>query len=294
MFAGTPEAVGDGAEAFKQGLKEQGYVEGSNLKIEYRWGMGQYDKLPALAAELVAHRVAVIVTSGGEPAALAAKNATSIIPIVFGVGGDPVRLGLVESLSRPGGNATGISLLTPGLERKRLELISQMRPDATTIAVLVNPNNPIAKLEIDEVERASEVLGRKIRLLQVSRDEDVDAAFLTISQQQIRALVVTADPYYYSRRAKLASSSAHSTAAAVFPFREFAIDGGLMSYGTSPLDTWRWQGSYAGRILNGEKPADLPVQQATRVALVLNMKTAKAQGLTFPLALLGRADEVIE
>src|SRR6516165_9497228 len=174
LFAGTPEAVGDGAEAFKQGLKEQGYVEGSNLKIEYRWGMGQYDKLPALAAELVAHRVAVIVTSGGEPAALAAKNATSIIPIVFGVGGDPVRLGLVESLSRPGGNATGISLLTPGLERKRLELISQMRPDATTIAVLVNPNNPIAKLEIDEVERASEVLGRKIRLLQVSRDEDVD------------------------------------------------------------------------------------------------------------------------
>jgi putative tryptophan/tyrosine transport system substrate-binding protein len=294
LFSGTPEAFAVGTEWFKRGLKEEGFADGDNLKIEYRWGLGQYDKLPALAAELVERRVAVIVTSGGEPAALAAKAATSTIPIVFGIGGDPVKIGLVTSLNRPGGNATGASLLTPGLERKRLELLCEMKPNAATIAVLVNPSNPLAELQIKEVEQAAQVLGKKILVVQASRDEDLDAAFTRLVQQQINALVVTADPFFYSRRAQLAASSARSAVVAIFAFREFALDGGLMSYGTSPLDIWRITGNYTGRILKGEKPADLPVQQATRVELVLNLKTAKALGISFPIPLLGRADEVIE
>jgi putative tryptophan/tyrosine transport system substrate-binding protein len=294
LFSGTPEAFAAGTDAFRSGLKEEGYVEGANLKIEYRWGLGQYDKLPALAADLVERQVAVIVTSGGEPAALAAKAATSTIPIVFGIGGDPVKLGLVTSINRPGGNATGASLLTPGLERKRVEVISQLKPDATTIAVLVNPSNPLAELQIDEVEQAAQALGRRILSMKANRDEDIDAAFTALSQQKISALVVTADPFFYSRRPQLAALSARSAVVAIFPFREFAIDGGLMSYGTSPLDIWRGTGNYTGRILNGAKPADLPVQQATRIELVLNLKTAKTLGVSFPVTLLGRADEVIE
>jgi putative ABC transport system substrate-binding protein len=294
LFSASPQAFAPLAVEFLRGLKEVGFVDGQNVTIEYRWGLGQYDKLPMLAAELVDRRVAVIVTTGGEPAALAAKAATSNIPIVFGVGGDPVKLGLVASLNRPGGNATGISLLTPGLERKRLQLLHEAAPKATNIAVLVNPRNQLAKTQIEEVLEAARIIEKQILILNASDDKELEAAFTSLVQQRVDALVVTADSFFYARRDQLVAMTAQAAVPTMFGFREFVAVGGLMSYGTSPSHIMRVMGTYTGRILKGENPADLPVQQAVEVELLLNLKAAKALGLTFPLSFLGRADEAIE
>jgi putative tryptophan/tyrosine transport system substrate-binding protein len=294
LFSASQEAFAPLAVGFLRGLKEAGFVDGENVTIEYRWGLGQYEKLSMLAAELVGRRVAVIVTTGGEPAALAAKAATSTIPIVFGVGGDPVTLGLVASLNRPGGNATGISLLTPGLERKRLELLHEVTPKAATFAGLVNPNNQLAKNQIEELQGAARIIGKQILILNASDDSELETAFTSLVQRRVDALVVTVDPFFYSRRDQLAAMTARVAVPAIFGFREFAAAGGLLSYGTSPLHIMRLMGTYTGRILKGENPADLPVQQAVEVELLLNLKAAKGLGLTFPLTLLGRADAVIE
>jgi putative ABC transport system substrate-binding protein len=294
LFTASPQAFAPLAAEFAHGLKETGFVEGQNLMIEYRWGLGQYDQLPMMANELVQRGVAVIVATGGEPAALAAKAATSTIPIVFGIGGDPVKLGLVASLSRPGGNATGISLLTPGLERKRLELLLELAPKATSIAVLVNPKNQLASNQVEELSEAAHIVKREVLVLNASDERELENTFASLSQRRVDALVVTADPFFYGRREQLAGLAARVAIPTIFAFREFVTAGGLMSYGTSPVYILRGIGNYTGRILKGEKPTELPVQQAVEVELLLNLKVAKALGLTFPVTLLGRADEVIE
>ena len=288
----SPEAFAPLKTGFLRGLKEAGFIDGQNVTIEYLWG--QYDKLPTLAVEFVNRRVAVIVAIGGEPAALAAKAATSEIPIVFGIGGDPVNLGLVASLNRPGRNATGVSLLTPGLERKRLELLHELMPKAATIGVLVNPNNQLAKLQIEEVQEAARIIGKQILILNAGGDKDLQAAFAALIEQHVDALVVTADPFFYSRRDELAAVTARVRVPTIFGFREFVAAGGLMSYGASPSHMTPIMGIYTGRILKGEKPAALPVQQAVGVELLLNLEAAKALGLEIPPTLLARADEVIE
>jgi putative ABC transport system substrate-binding protein len=279
--------------AFRKGLSEAGYVEGQNVAIEYRWTEGQYERLPTLAGELVRHQVALIV-AGSPPAALAAKVATATIPIVFVVGLDPVAAGLVASLNRPGGNATGMTLLTGPLVQKRLEFLRELIPNAANIAMLVNPTSPDAVPEIRDAEAAAQANGLQIKMLNASIPSELDAVFGSLADLRPDALLVGSDPFFLVRRDQFAAQTARAEIPAIFPFREFADSGGLISYGTNIGNTYRQAGIYAARILKGEKPADLPVQQPTKFELVINLKTAKSLGLTMPPTLLARADEVIE
>jgi putative ABC transport system substrate-binding protein len=292
LNSGTPEGYAQMVAAFHQGLKELGYVVGENVAIEFRWARGQYDRLPSLATELVRLNVAVIV--GNATPALAAKGAMTVIPIVFSTPGDPVELGLVASLNRPGGNLTGVSSLSAELGPKRLELLHELLPMAKIVAAFVNPNGRNSASQSRELRAAAATLGLQLHVLPASTERDFDAAFSTALRLRAGALVITADPLFNSSSEQLAALALRHAMPAIFQYREFAVAGGLISYGGSITDQWRLVGLYTGRVLRGQKPADLPVQQSTKIELVLNMKVAKALGITFPLALLGRADEVIE
>jgi putative tryptophan/tyrosine transport system substrate-binding protein len=280
--------------AFRRGLGDTGYVEGQNVAIEYRWAEGRDDRLPALAVDLVGRKVDVIVTSGGTLSALAAKRATSVIPIVFNVGGDPVEFGLVVSLARPGGNLTGVSIMTTELMPKRFELLSELVPQAGVFALLVNPNNPNAEPMIRDVQKAARARGVQLNILNASSESEIDAAFTSLVQQHAGALVVGADAFFGSQLDQLVALAARHAVPAIYEWREFAVAGGLISYGTNRTFAFRQAGFYAGRILKGANPADLPVQQPTKFELVINLETAKALGLTIPQTILARADEVIE
>jgi putative tryptophan/tyrosine transport system substrate-binding protein len=280
--------------AFRQGLREAGYVEGQNLAIEYRWAEGRYDRLPAMAAELVGRQVSLIAAQGGAAAAAAAQEATGAIPIVFSMGGDPVKEGIVASLSRPGGNVTGISVLTTQLAAKRLEIMREVVPKADVIAMLVNPTNMTNLEQLRDSQEAGRALGLRIHVLEASSASDFDPAFAAITRMRIGALVVGAEAYFHSQRERIVALAMRHAIPTIYEWREFADAGGLMSYGTDLAEGYRLVGVYAGRILKGAKPAELPVMQATKVQFVVNLKTAKALGLTVPLPLLGRADEVIE
>src|SRR5450631_2211434 len=279
---------------FRQGLKETGAVEGQNVTIEYRWADGQIGRLPGLAAELVQRQVAVLVTGGGEAPALAAKAATATIPTVFNIGNDPVKAGLVASLSRPGGNATGVNILTTELEAKRLGLLRELVPTASIIAHLVNPSYPPTETNVKDVAAAARVMGLQIILVEASSESGIDAAFAAIQQKRAGALLVGADPFFNGRRNQIVALAVRDALPAIFEQREFAVAGGLMSYGTSITDAYRQMGVYAGKILKGEKPADLPVVQSTKFEFVISLKTAKTLGLTLPPGPLSIADEVIE
>jgi putative ABC transport system substrate-binding protein len=279
---------------FRRGLQETGFVEGRNVAIEYRWAEGQYDRVPALAADLVRRQVAVIVTVGGETSAAAAKAATAAIPIVFNTGTDPVRLGLVASLARPGGNATGVNIFTTELAEKRLGLLRDLVPGVTTVAVLLNPNFATAVANVRESEGAARAIGKEVVIFNASSDAEIETAFANIVQAQSGALLVGADPFFNSRRGLIVALAARHAIPAIYEWREFAEAGGLISYGTSLVEAYRQQGIYAGRILKGEKPADLPVVQLSKFELVINLNTAKALGLAIPPTVLAFADEVIE
>jgi putative tryptophan/tyrosine transport system substrate-binding protein len=277
-----------------QGLRETGYVEGQNMEFEGRWAENRYDRLPALAADLVSRKVDVIVTNGGTPAALAAKSATSTVPIVFINVGDPVRVGLVASLARPGGNMTGFSNITVELMPKLLELITELVPQTSAIALLVNPNTANAEFLIQDLQQAAHAKGVKLLVVKAGTEGEIDAAFASLVQLQAGALVVDPDGYLVSRREQLVALASRYALPAIYAHRVFTAVGGLISYGHDSADDSRQAGIYAGRILKGAKPADLPVQQPTRFELVVNLKTAKALGLTIPPSILARADEVIE
>ena len=280
--------------AFAAGLAEGGYAEGQNLVIEFRWARGRYDLLPAMAAELVSRRVAVLTTAGGEPSALAAKRATSTNPIVFGIGGDPVRLGLVESFSRPGGNATGVTLLTNLMEPKRLGLLRELVPGVPLIGVLLNPKFAPASRQLQQVEEAARNLDQRILVANASTDDELETAFAALTSERVGALLVTADPYFDTRREQIVGFAARHRLPAIYQFREYAVAGGLLSYGVSVTDAYRQYGVYTARILKGAKPADLPVLQPTKFETVINLKTAKALGVKISDNLLSLADEVIE
>jgi putative ABC transport system substrate-binding protein len=280
---------------FRQGLSETGFVEGQNVAIEYRWAEGHDDRLPALAADLVRRQVSVIAAPGTTPGALAAKAATTTIPIVFFSAGDPVALGLVDSLKRPGGNATGATSLGVELARKRLHLLHELLPTATVMALLVNPSNPaLAEPAAREVQGAARTLGLHLHVLRASTERDFDTVFATMLQLKATALVIAIDSFFTARREQLGALALRRGIPAIYQSREFAAAGGVMSYSGRLTEGYRLVGLYTGRILKGEKPADLPIQQATRVELIINMKAAKALGLDVPPSLLVRADEVIE
>ncbi|HWZ68073.1 MAG TPA: ABC transporter substrate-binding protein [Stellaceae bacterium] len=287
----SPGAMASYAAAFHRGLSETGYVEGQNATIEYRWAEGHYDRLPALAADLVGRKVDVIATSGA--GARAAKDATSTISIVSLVG-DPVATGLYASLARPGGNLTGVSPLTSELTPKRLELLSELVPQAGLIALLVNPNNPNIARDIKAMQEAARAKGVQLHILKAGAEGELETAFGSLVQQHAGALVVGADPFFNSRREELVALAARHAVPAIYEWRESVVAGGLISYGPSLTGIWREIGVYAGKILKGAKPADLPVQQPTTFELVVNLNTAKALGLTVPPSILSRADEVIE
>jgi putative ABC transport system substrate-binding protein len=290
----SPRLFADRLRAFRQGLDEAGFVEGRNVAIEYRWARGEYDPLPALAADLVRQLVTVMVATT-TPALLAAKAATSTIPIVFSTGGDPLQMGLAASLNRPGGNMTGVSNLTVETGAKQIELLHELIPAATLIALLVNPTNPVLAGTLSrDLQTAARTMRQQILVVGASTESDVDTAFTTLVEKRVSALVVGNDPFFNSRPDQLVALAARHAVPAIYPFREFAVAGGLMSYGSNLADPYRLVGVYTGRILNGKKPADLPIQQVAKVEFVINLKTAKALGLTFPITLLGRADEVIE
>jgi putative tryptophan/tyrosine transport system substrate-binding protein len=282
------------ADAFHQGLREGGYVEGRNVTIEYRWADGQFARLPELAADLVHRRVSLIVATGGTVSARAAKEATATIPILFIVGPNPIGDGLVTSVSRPGGNATGVALYTSELLPKRLDLLGQLMPRAATIALLVNPSDAAYELETKYVEDAMRVTGQQMVLIKASAERDFEPALVSAVQQRVDALLVSANPFFTQRRVQLVALAARHAMPAGYPWREYTDAGGLMSYGPSIAGAYHLIGRYASRILNGEKPADLPVQAPTNYELIINVKTAKALGLEVPHSLLATADEVLE
>jgi len=280
--------------AFRAGLQAGGYVEGQNVAIEYRWAEGQYDRLPALAADLVRRGVAVLATTGGEPSALAAKAATSTIPIVFTVGGDPVKIGLVASLNRPGGNATGVSLLTTVPEAKRLGLLYELVPNAALIGVLINPSYHGAEAQSREVQDAARAIDRRIEIATAGNDRQLEAAFGTLVQQHADALLVGADPFFGTRRDRIIALAVQFKLPAMYQFRDYPVAGGLMSYGINITDGYRQVGVYTGQVLKGAKPADLPIHQSIKFEFIINLKSAKALGLQIPDKLIALADEVIE
>jgi putative ABC transport system substrate-binding protein len=293
LNSASPAGYADRVRAFHQGLGESGYVEGRNVAVEYRWADGQNDRLPAMAADLVGRKVTVIAANGA--AAMAAKAVTATIPIIFTIGDDPVQFGLVASINRPGGNATGVAMLDAELGPKRLELLHELLPTANVIAVLLNPANAPRRENLSrELEAAARTIGMQIHMLDASTEREFDVAFATMQQLKPGGLVIGTDAFFNSRLEQLAALALRHRVPTIYQYREFAMAGGLMSYGSSFTDPYRQAGIYTGRVLKGEKPADLPVQQSTKVELFLNLKTAKALGLTVPLALLGRADEVIE
>jgi len=291
---GSPEPNAHLVTAFRKGLGETGYIEGRNVAIEYRWAHDHNDRLPELAADLVRMRVAVIATPGSTAAAAAAKSATDTIPIVFSGGGDPVETGLVASLNRPGGNVTGVSSMSGELGPKRLGLIQELVPSAARFAVLVNPDNPFTGAYVADLRAAAAAIGRQIEVLTATTSRDIDTAFRMLMEKRADALLVGPDPLFVSRRVQLAALGARHAVPTVYPFRDDAEAGGLMSYGPSNTDLVRQAGIYTGRVLKGEKPADLPILRATRFELIINLQTAKIMGLDVPATLLARADEVIE
>ena len=293
LNSGTPAGLTYLTDAFRQGLSEAGYIEGQNVAIEYRWAHGQYERLPALAAELI-HRPVAVLAATSTPAALAAKAVTTTVPTVFTTAANPVELGLVASLSRPGGNLTGASQLNVETGPKRLELVREVIPAATVVGLLVNPTNPAARTLSRGLEAAARTLGLQLDVLQGSTERDIDDAFATLVQRQANALVIVPDALFNSQSEQLGALTLRHAVPTVFQYRAFVAAGGLMSYSGSNTDSYRWAGNYSGRILKGEKPADLPVQQSTKVELIINNKTAKALKLTIPPMLLARADEVIE
>ena len=292
---GSPEPNAHLVAAFRRGLDETGYVEGRNVSVEYRWAHNDDDRLPELAADLVRLRVSVIVAPGSTTAAVAAKSATKTIPIVFSGGGDPVQTGLVASLNRPGGNVTGVSSMSGDLGAKRLGLLQELVPRAERFVLLVNPNNPFAEAYVTDVRTAAAAIGRRqIEVLTASTSHDIDIAFATLVKGRADALLIGPDPLFVSRRLQLATLATRHAVPAIYPFREDAEAGGLMSYGPSNTDLVRQAGIYTGRVLKGEKPADMPILRATRFDLIINLTTAKALGLEVPPTLLARADEVID
>ncbi len=299
LASATPEVNVRLLPAFLGGLSETGWIDGQNVAIEYRWAEDRYDRLPGLATELVGRDVEVIVSTGGTPGVLAAKNASSTIPIVFITGDDPVKQGLVKSLARPGGNLTGVTLtgvtlFIVELTAKRLELLSELVPQARVVALLVNPNNPATEPIIRNVQEAASAKSLQLHVLKGGTESEIDAAFATLAQRQVGALIASGDPFFYSRRDQVVALAARHAVPVMYERREFAAAGGLISYGPSFNGIWRQVGIYAGKILKGAKPADLPVEEPTRFELVVNLTTAKALGLTVPPSILARADEVIE
>jgi putative ABC transport system substrate-binding protein len=294
LHSGSPGPLADQVAAFKQGLNESGYVEGRNVAIEYRWAEGHYDRLPALAADLVARKISVLAPAGGVPPALAAKAATAIIPIVFLMGSDPLKAGVVASLNRPERNVTGVSFLENSLGTKRLELLSRMAPTATTIGMLVNPTNPDAEIETKDAQAAAQALGRKLLVVKANTANDIEVAFATLVAQGAGAFTIGGDPFFTSQRGLIIALAARDRLPSMYPHRIFSAAGGLMSYGTSFTEAYRQWGVYIGRILKGTKPADLPVIQPTKFEFVLNLKAAKALDLEVPPSLLAITDEVIE
>ena len=289
----SAEALAPILPAFRDGLKEAGYIEGRNFSFEFAWAAGQYDKLPALAEDLVCREVSVIVASGGAVAALAAKAATSTIPIVFAIGDDPVQYGLVGSFNHPGGNITGITLFMAMLTPKRLEFLSEAAP-AAALAILINPRNPNAESEAKNAQAAAQQIGRELRMLTASNEGEIDVAYGSIAQQPGAAVMIATDPYFFVRRDRLVGLAARYALPSVYFHRAFATAGGLISYGATVTDENRIAGQYTGRILAGEKPGDLPILQPSKIELIVNLKTAAALGLTVPPSILARADEVIE
>jgi putative tryptophan/tyrosine transport system substrate-binding protein len=294
LNAGSAAPFEQYIEGFRQGLSETGYVDGRDVAIDFRWAEGRYDRLPTLAADLVQRRVALIVVSGGAVSASAAKAATLTIPIIFVIGDDPVKTGLVSSLSRPGGNLTGMTLFISTLMAKRFELLHEMLPASSDIAVMVNPKNPNAEADTNEIQRAARSRGQVLRVIDASTENEIDSAFQTLVEQRIDALLLGTDPFFYSQRDRFVMLAEHRRIPTIYFVREFTRVGGLMSYGPNFVNEWRQAGQYAARIIKGAKPSELPVLQPSKFELVINLKTAKVLGLDVPPTLLATADEVIE
>jgi putative tryptophan/tyrosine transport system substrate-binding protein len=294
MSGRSPEDSTHLLAAFRDGLRETGFVEGQNVSIEYRWALGAYERLPALASDLVGRGVAVLLGVGGDVSAVAAKQATSTIPIVFGMGADPIKAGLVASFNRPGGNATGYTLLTNEMEPKRVGLLHELMPGTPLIGALVNPNFPPAVRQLQDIEDATRTIKQKLFVAKASNDTELTAALASLVDAAVKAVLVAADPYFDTRRDRIIAFMAQNRMPAIYQFREYAVAGGLFSYGPSITDSYRQAGVYTGRILKGVKPADLPVLQPTKFELVINLKTAKALGLDVPNSIQLLADEVIE